>query len=72
MTFFYPGITALSLLWVIAFWAVFTGIFEIAAAVKLRQQLRNEWVLLLSGLLSVVFGVLVVAMRAPELSRSSG
>jgi uncharacterized membrane protein HdeD (DUF308 family) len=62
LTFFYPGITALSLLSVIAVWAIFTGIFEIAVAIKLRQQLSNEWVLILSGVLSVVFGVLVIAM----------
>ena len=62
MTFLYPGITAVSLLSVIAAWAVLTGIFEIAAAIKLRQQLANEWVLILSGALSVLFGMLVVAM----------
>jgi len=62
VTFFYPGITALSLLTVIAFWAIVTGIFEIAAAIKLRSQLSNEWMLILSGALSVVFGVLVILM----------
>ena len=62
VTFFYPGITAISLLAVIAAWAVLTGIFEIVVAIKLRQQLSNEWVLILSGVLSVVFGVLVIAM----------
>jgi len=62
VTFFYPGITAISLLAVIAAWAVVTGIFEIAVAIKLRQQLSNEWMLILSGVLSVVFGVLVVLM----------
>src|SRR5215813_112760 len=43
VTFLYPGITALSLLTVIAFWAVFTGILEIATAIKLRKELTNEW-----------------------------
>jgi len=62
VTFFYPGITAISLLAVIAAWAVLTGIFEIVVAIKLRQQLSNEWVLILSGVLSVAFGVLVIAM----------
>jgi uncharacterized membrane protein HdeD (DUF308 family) len=61
LTFFYPGITALSLLVVIAWWAILTGILEIAAAVKLRKELTNEWVLILSGALSVVFGVLLIA-----------
>jgi len=61
LTFIYPGITALSLLAVIAWWAILTGIFEIAVAVKLRQQLTNEWLLILSGVLSVAFGVLLIA-----------
>ena len=62
VAFVYPGITALSLLWVIAFWAIVTGVFEIAAAIRLRRELTNEWVLILSGLLSVAFGVLVILM----------
>jgi len=62
LTFFYPGITALSLLVVIAWWAIITGIFEIATAVKLRKQMTNEWLLILSGALSVAFGVLLIAM----------
>jgi uncharacterized membrane protein HdeD (DUF308 family) len=49
------------LLAVIAWWAILTGIFEIAVAVKLRQQLTNEWLLILSGVLSVAFGVLLIA-----------
>jgi uncharacterized membrane protein HdeD (DUF308 family) len=62
LTFFYPGVTALSLLVVIAWWAILSGVFEIAAAVKLRKELSNEWLLILSGILSVAFGVLVIAM----------
>jgi uncharacterized membrane protein HdeD (DUF308 family) len=62
LTFFYPGITALSLLVLIAWWAIVTGIFEIAAAVKLRKQISSEWLLILSGALSVIFGVFLIAM----------
>jgi uncharacterized membrane protein HdeD (DUF308 family) len=61
LTFFYPGLTAVSLLFVIAAWAIITGIAEIVFAVKLRQVLPDEWLLILSGLLSVVFGVLLFA-----------
>jgi uncharacterized membrane protein HdeD (DUF308 family) len=69
VTFFYPGITALSLLSVIAVWAIFTGIFEISTAIKLRKELSNEWMIILGGILSVVFGVLVFAMpRAGAIS----
>ena len=69
VTFFYPGITALSLLSLIAVWAVFTGIFEISTAIKLRKELSNEWMLILGGALSVVFGVLVFTMpRAGAIS----
>ena len=61
LAFVYPGITALSLLAVIAWWAILTGIMEIAVAIKLRQQLTNEWLLILSGVLSVAFGVILIA-----------
>ena len=60
LTFAYPGATAISLLWIIAFWAILTGILEVAAAVRLRKEMSNEWMLILSGLLSIVFGVLVI------------
>ena len=55
----WPGITAIILLFLIAGWAVITGIFEIVGAIKLRKQIENEWFLVLGGLLSVAFGVLI-------------
>lgn len=64
VTFFYPGITALSLVLVIAWWAILTGAFEIAAAIQFRRVLKHEWMLVVSGLLSVVFGILLIAMPA--------
>jgi uncharacterized membrane protein HdeD (DUF308 family) len=59
LTLFWPGVTALALVLVIGFWSVFTGIAEIVAAVLLRKQIEHEWLLGLSGLLSVAFGVLL-------------
>jgi uncharacterized membrane protein HdeD (DUF308 family) len=61
LTFIAPGITAFALLFYIAIWAVATGVLEIAAAVRLRKEVANEWLLLLSGLVSVAFGGLLMA-----------
>ena len=56
----WPGITALALLYFIAAWAIITGIFEVIAAVELRREITNEWFLIISGALSVVFGLLLL------------
>jgi len=61
LTFVWPGVTALALVWFIAAWAVVTGMFEIVAAVRLRKVMTGEWLLALSGALSVAFGLLVFA-----------
>jgi uncharacterized membrane protein HdeD (DUF308 family) len=64
VAFFRPGITALALLWFIGAWAVVAGIFEIAAAVRLRREIEGEWLLALSGTLSILLGLVLFAFPA--------
>ena len=57
LTFGWPSITALVLLLFIAGWAIAIGVFQIIGAIRLRKEIDNEWLLIIGGILSVLFGM---------------
>lgn len=65
VTLLWPGITALALLFVIAAWALVGGVLQVAAAIRLRKVITGEWLLALSGVLSIALGVLLVLFPGP-------
>jgi len=60
VAFIWPGITAAALAAVIGAWAVVTGVVEIVAAIRLRRQIRGEWLLAVTGVISVIAGGLIL------------
>jgi uncharacterized membrane protein HdeD (DUF308 family) len=60
-TFARPGAVGLALVYVVGAWAIVTGILQIVAAIRLRDVVSGEWLMGLSGALSIIFGVLVLA-----------
>jgi uncharacterized membrane protein HdeD (DUF308 family) len=60
VTLSWPGLTGLVLLYFIAGWAIASGIFEIVGAIWVRKEIDDEWMLIASGVLAVLFGVLTI------------
>lgn len=59
LTFVWPNLTAVVLLYFIAAWALITGILEIMTAIRLRRMLEREWVMILNGAISIIFALLL-------------
>lgn len=55
----HPALTALVLVLVMGANALISGVLDIIAAIRLRKAIHGEWMLVLSGIVSITFGVLV-------------
>ena len=55
-----PGVTLVMMIWIVAFWALVTGIFEIVATFKVPSGTGGKWLLFLSGVLSVIIGLFLL------------
>jgi uncharacterized membrane protein HdeD (DUF308 family) len=60
IAFVMPAAAAFAMLWFVSAWAILTGVLRISAAIRLRKEIRGEWLLVLNGALSVLLGILIV------------
>lgn len=60
----WPGLTVLVIALLIGIWAIVTGVMDIVTAIRMRKEIRGEWLHVLAGALSVLFGLLVLAWPA--------
>jgi uncharacterized membrane protein HdeD (DUF308 family) len=60
LLFFWTGAATIAILSIIAAWAVITGVFEVVSAIRLREEIEGEWLRLISGVVSVLFGIALV------------
>jgi uncharacterized membrane protein HdeD (DUF308 family) len=65
LTFAQPATMALALVYVAGAWAIITGLLQVVAAIRLREYISSEWLLGASGVLSILFGALVVSQPGP-------
>ena len=61
VTVVWPGITTATLFYLIVAWAITTGILETIYAIRFRKEIEGEGWLVLDGVLSVAFGILLLA-----------
>jgi uncharacterized membrane protein HdeD (DUF308 family) len=59
VTWFWPGLTALALLYLVVAWAAVTGVIYIVASVEMRDDIPHSWLLTLTGVLSLVLAVVL-------------
>ena len=59
--FLWPGMTAVVLLLLISAWAIFTGLLKVVMAIFFGREVENAWLMGLSGVLSILFGVVLAA-----------
>ena len=57
---FMPGFVLSFVMYFVAFWAIIGGLMQIIYAVKLRKVIPNEWLAILNGIITLVFGILVL------------
>ncbi len=60
ITLLYPSMTAGLLVLFVALWCLITGVFEVSAAIRLRKEITNEWMLALAGVISIALGVILL------------
>lgn len=66
ITLLWPAITALALVFVIAFWAILGGLSQIMTAIRLHKSISGEWLLGLAGLVGLIFGIIIIIRPIPE------
>lgn len=64
LIWFWPLTSTLAFVYFVAAWLLVTGVLQIAAGIRLRDVISNEWLFILSGVISIIFGVWV--FRSPS------